>query len=138
MKIKFIALLALISIAFSSCDISDDNQPRIFYSTLFITDVEIPDPFVFGEVNEIIVRYNNPSDCYRFEGFRVDYELNVREVEVVSSFIDTAECTDSTIPTEQVLEYKAETNGTILFKFLTGIDDAGEEEFLEIEVEVQE
>ena len=138
MKIKFIALLALISIAFSSCDISDDNQPRIFYSTLFITDVEIPDPFVFGEVNEIIVRYNNPSDCYRFDQFAVRSDLNVREIAVVSSFIESADCVEGNIPTEQVLRFLPTSNGTIVFKFLTGIDDAGEEEFLEIEVEVQE
>ncbi|KQC34471.1 hypothetical protein AAU57_02350 [Nonlabens sp. YIK11] len=116
----------------------DDDQPRVFYSTLFITDVEIPDPFVFGEVNEIIVRYNNPSDCYRFDQFAVNYDLNIREVAVISSYIDSENCVEGDIPTEQVLRFRPTSNGTIVFKFLTGIDENGVKEFLEIEVEVQE
>ncbi|SCY34853.1 hypothetical protein SAMN05192588_2408 [Nonlabens sp. Hel1_33_55] len=138
MKIKFIALLALISIAFSSCDVTDDDQPRLKLTALAITDVEIPDPFVFGQVNEIIVRYNQPSDCHNFYAFDVRSNLNEREVIVYSEFFESEGCTPGPIPTEQVLRFRATSNGTIVFKFLTGIDNNGENEFLEIEVEVQE
>lgn len=115
MKIKFIALLAFIAIAFSSCELGDDDQPRVEFTLLPITDVEIPEPFKFGEFNEIIVRYNNPSDCYRFERFTVDFDLNMREVQVVSSYIDTGECTEGNIPTEQILRFRPTSNGTIIF-----------------------
>lgn len=138
MKIKFAAFLALIAMAFSSCDISDDNQIRVQLVAVGVTDVEIPDPFVFGQNNDIILRYNNPSTCHRFEGFKIDQNLNVFEVTVFTNFIDEAVCESNNLPTEQTLPFLARSNGTVVFKFFTGFDDNGEREFLEYEVDVQE
>jgi len=138
MKIKFIAMLAFLSIALTSCELGDDDSVPVRLEIIPITSVEIPDPFVFGEVNEIIVRYNNPSDCYRFLGFNVDSDLNERVVAVVAEVFDDPSCTEENLPTEQTLRFLATSNGTIEFKFYSGLDASGEEQFLEFSVMVQE
>lgn len=139
MKYKFIALMALIAVSLSSCSVSDDDVLQSFaLEVVAITDVEIPDPFIFGETNEIIVRYNNPSSCHRFAGFDVRSNLNEREVTVVTEIFDRSSCEEENIPTEQVLRFLPTSNGTIIFRFFTGLNDEGEREFIEIEVDVQE
>ncbi|PRP67684.1 hypothetical protein [Nonlabens agnitus] len=139
MKFKFIALLAFIALGISSCELSDDNQPQIQLVALGITDVEIPDPFLFGQDNDIVIRYNNPSSCHRFEGFQIQNNLNIYEVTVFANvLVDGASCEDNNLSTEQVLSFPGNTNGTLVFKFFTGLDAAGNQEFLEIEVDVVE
>lgn len=139
MKIKFIALFALVSIAFSSCSIGDDNEsPQLRLEAVAVTDVEIPDPFLFGQDNDIVIRYNNPSSCHRFEGFQIQNNLNIYEITVFTNIIDGPSCESNNLPTEQVLSFPGNTNGTIVLKFFTGLDASGNKEFLEIEVDVVE
>jgi hypothetical protein len=138
MKTKMVALIAFISIAMVSCSIGDDDVLSLNLEVVAVTDVEIPDPFVFGEVNEIIVKYNNPSDCHRFYAFDVRPDLNVREVTIVTDVFDGTACVVENVPTEQILRFIPTSNGTVKFKFFSGFDLNGDKEFLEIEVDVQE
>jgi len=138
MKAKLIALIALVSIAFSSCSLGDDDALEYRLQVVGITDVEILDPFVFGQVNEIIVKYNIPNTCQKFLGFDVNRDLNQREIYVVTEYIGDPNCLEQNIPEEQSLRFLPTSNGTIVLKFYTGNNDNGEREFIEIVVDVQE
>ncbi len=138
MKIKVMALLALIAVSFSSCELSDDDFVNVTLEPIPITSVEIPDPFVFGEVNEIIVRYNNPTDCHRFYAFDVRRNLNEREVTVFTEVFNGTNCITEDVPTEQILRFLPVSNGTIEFKFFSGLDADDNPQFLEYTVDVIE
>ena len=139
MKTKYILIMCLIALGVTSCSLDDDNNtPLLQLEAVAVTDVEFPEPFVFGEVNDIIVKYDNPSDCNRFYAFDVRSDLNEREITVFTSVFDDNDCNDEDVPTEQVLRFRPISNGTIEFKFFSGLDEDGEKEFLEYTIDVQE
>jgi hypothetical protein len=139
MKLRVLVIMMTIALGVTSCDIGDDDSGRpIQFEVVPVTSVDIPDTFEFGEINEVIVRYNRPSDCHRFEGFNVQSNLNEREVRVVTSFVSDDDCSDTVVPEEQTLRFRATSNGTYLFKFFTGLDDDGVPQFEEYEVTVEE
>lgn len=137
MKWKYILLLALVSAGITSCDVGNDNNfAPIEYEVAGITSVEVPDSFKFGEVNEIIVRYNNPTDCNVFAFFDVVSELNERDVAVVTVVQDNGVCDVLNVPTEQTLRFLAMSNRAYLFKFYMGKDADGNAEYLEYNINV--
>ncbi len=138
MKMKMMALLAMIAVSFSSCELSDDDFVNVTLEPIAVTSVDIPDPFVFGEINEIVVTYNNPTDCHRFYAFDVRKNLNEREVTVFTEVFDGTNCIQQDLPTEQTLRFLPVSNGTIEFKFFAGFDANDNPEFLEFSVDVTE
>lgn len=130
--------LVVLTIGTSSCSLGDDNSTDVQLQYASITSVNIPDALVFGEVNDIVVTYNNPSSCSTFAGFDVNSSLNEREVAVVTNFINDGTCETTNVPTEQTLRFFAASNGNYVFRFFTGLDDAGQPQYLEYTVEVVE
>ncbi|WP_194851527.1 hypothetical protein [Nonlabens antarcticus] len=132
-------MLALVSVGITSCDIGDDNDyAQIQYQLAEVTSVEMPENLKFGKVNEIVVRYDNPTNCNIFAGFDVQSRLNERDVTVVTTVRETGDCDELNIPTEKTLKFVAVSNGTYTFRFLSGRDADGEPEYLEFTVEVVE
>ncbi len=136
MKCKLILILVALSFGLVSCDIGDDDNTQLLLRYVEVTSVDMPATLTFGEVNEIVVRYNNPTDCNSFYGFDVKSSLNERQVAVVTEYVDNGSCQESGVPTEETLKFIAASNGSYIFKFFTGTDASGNAEFLEYEVMV--
>jgi len=139
MKWNLILMLALMVVGISSCDIGDEGDNfRVQYQVAAVTSVEMPATLKFGEVNDIVVRFNNPSSCNTFFGFDVRPALNEREVRVVLEYQDTGDCIDLGVPQEETLAFTATSNGSYVFRFFSGLSSSGEPQYLEYTVEVVE
>jgi hypothetical protein len=139
MKWKLILMLALTCVGISSCEIGDEGDNfRVQYQVAAVTSVDMPATFKFGESNDIVVRFNNPSSCSSFFGFDVRPTLNEREVRVVLETQDTGDCVNLEVPQEETLTFVATSNGSYIFKFFTGLSSNGEAQFVEYTVEVEE
>ncbi|BAO54761.1 hypothetical protein [Nonlabens marinus] len=139
MKWKLILMLGLVAASFSSCDIGESEfDTNIQYEIAAVTNVEMPATFKFGEVNDIVVRFNNPSSCHFFSGFDVRPNLNQREVRVILENRNSAECDRLAVPQEETLAFTATSNGSYVFKFFSGLDANGQPEYLEYTVDVVE
>jgi len=138
MKWKLILMLALMSASTTSCSLGDDDAVMIRLEPIAVTSVELPDPFVFGESNDIIVKYNNPSNCHRFKGFQAENRQNTWEFTVVTEFFNSPDCMEENLPTEQTLPFTPDSTGTYVFRFFSGFDAAGQPEYLEYSVDVVE
>jgi len=131
----FLAVVTAI-ISFSSC--SSDDSPNFKISALEIVGAEFPDAFELNETYTIDVSYLRSDDCTFFEGFDVVKENDtIRNIAVIGSIItDDSDCTEITEATKASFKFTVLYSGTYLFKFLTGQNQDGEAEFLEIEVPV--
>lgn len=135
MKKLFLIAFLIVGL-FSSCSI-DDNEPNYHMEVLPVYEVDIPDSFVLGETYPIKVYYFRPSSCHSFNGFYYDKELNVRTVAVQSLVVEESNCiTLSEELVEASFDFYVTSNGSYVFKFWTGVDETGEDTFLEYEIPV--
>ncbi|MCU0349249.1 MAG: hypothetical protein MUF43_00240 [Flavobacterium sp.] len=132
---KIFYLLACIML-FSSCFPTDD-EPRFNLELLPIQSVEVPESFVLGQTYTITVRYFRPTSCHFYDGIHYQRDLNIRVFAIRSAVqqIDTCANLDQVL-VEETFEFYVTSNGSYIFKFWQGVNDAGENVFLEYEIPV--
>ena len=131
-------ILAIVSLFFVliSCSVEDDT-PNFYSVVLPIIEVEVPQEFVIGETYPIKVWYQRPSTCHAFNGFYYDKYLNERTVAVQNIVTEAGNCQSLEDEIVEVsFDFYVTSNGSYIFKFWQGVDDNGEDIFLEIEVPV--
>jgi len=132
-------ILALVSVLFlfNACSLNDDDGIKFHYELLPIESVVIPDSFEIGETYPITIKYFRPTTCHAFDGFYYDKNLNIRTVAVRNAVVQKDNCTELTNSLiEQTLNFYVTNNGSYIFKFWQGKNDAGEDVFLEYEIPV--
>ena len=132
-------ILALVSVLllFNACSLNDDDGIKFHYELLPIESVVIPDSFEMGETYPITIKYFRPTTCHAFDGFYYDKNLNIRTVAVRNAVVQKDNCTELTNSLiEQTLNFYVTNNGSYIFKFWQGKNDAGEDVFLEYEIPV--
>ena len=137
---KLVTLLMLAVIAtftFSACSIEDDS-PNYHFEFMPVDSVSVPESFVMGQSYVIKAYYKRPTECHFEEGFYYERDLNTRTFALQSRVLDQANC--APIVNGPLLEAKfnffVNSNGSYLFKFYTGENEAGEKTFLEYEIPV--
>jgi hypothetical protein len=136
MKYFFCAIIALIGL--SSCSIESDT-PLISYEYVAVNDVVIPSSFEFGQSYDILVTFTMPNDCYIFSGFEMTPNNNERIVRVVLTKQEengTCENNSVMMTREEILRFRVMDGEDYIFKFSNGVDDQGNETFLEYTVTV--
>lgn len=123
----------LLSIVFAtfllnSCTVDQEEQPSYTVSVLPIESVVMPDPLLTNPSATpylIIIKYRNPNTCTRFNGFYYKKDLFERTVgiEVISENGRT--CTTDNTLVEKTLNFDPALPGTYTFKFYTGEDANG-------------
>ena len=132
---KTVPALVLL-LLFSSCDISDDDASYHFV-TVPVQTVDMPESFTLNETYTIEVTLLVPNGCTSFEGFDVTSEgETIRRVVGIGTERDNVACTEAIEVVNSSFEFLCLYSGTYLFKFWTGENEAGEPQFLEIEVPV--
>jgi hypothetical protein len=134
---KFV--LFLVAVAFLNACSVDDNNPNYRLEVLPVESFTVPASFTLGETYPIRVRYRKPSDCYFFQTFYYERQLNTRTVGVVSRVVEGKDClpTPSTqAPVEVSFNFLVNSNGSYIFKFYKGEDANGEDIFEEVEIPV--
>ncbi len=137
MKRSFFLLFAILAtLSFSSCDLDDDDV-NFHFASLQVLSVEMPESFDFNETYKIKVTYLRPDDCTFFEGFDVKKtDITTRNVVAVGYVLDKEACTQVTQEVETSFDFVVLYTDTYLFRFWTGEDENGEQQYLEIEVPV--
>lgn len=130
----------------TSCSI-DGGEPQSNFHVEFIPtiDVEMPEFVTPGYTYAIKLYYQRPTDCYVFDGFYYDIDAanNARVVAIQANVFEESDCVaiTSNLPEVATLNFECpvEYTGTsYTFKFYKGIDAAGNQQFLEVEVPITE
>lgn len=137
-KIKFL-VVALTSLVLTSCSL-DDDESNFHFEAMSITEIDLPESFVYGEKYEFKITYEKPSSCYQFLTYDYVHSGNLeRTITAVASVYDDRSCTEQVSYETTVLPFEVRYKGTYTFRFWTGINDETEEdEYIIVEVPVEE
>lgn len=133
---KKLVLLLSVLFVFNSCTI--DDEPNAKLVVLPVKSVEMPDVFNINVANQIKIKYIRPTTCHLFNGFYYRYEGDTRVVAINAAVLNSNNC-ESAVEEgtyEVVLEFKPQELKTYLFKFWTGTNADGVDEYLEYEAVV--
>ena len=132
---KLVLSLSLLFV-FNSCSV-EDNQ-KFHYEILPVESVEMPSEFELGETYPIIIKYYKPTTCHGLNGFYFEKNLNIRTVAVQTVvFEDNTNCEQNTGELfEETMYFYVTNNGSYIFKFWQGTNEAGEDIFLDYEIPV--
>lgn len=132
---KLILLLVTITL-FSSC-LPDDEGSQVRLELLPIESVEIPQEFALGHTYTITVRYLKPTDCHVYDGIYYERDLNIRTFAVRNAVTINGACLPlSNTIEEQSFDFYVTSNGSYIFKFWQGVNEEGENVYLEYEIPV--
>jgi hypothetical protein len=134
-NMKHILLLVLVGLSFSSCSV--DNNDNFNLEIVPINNVEMPASFTVNNVSQISVYYNNPSGCYEFSNFYYSTIGNDRTVAVYCKKYTGQNCGPNVSYNENVpLNFKPKVAGTYNFRFWSGVNNEGVDQYIEHEVVV--
>jgi hypothetical protein len=134
MKKVFIALL--ISLTFFSCSLNDDLQ-SVNLEIVAIQNVEMPTAYKVDSITQIPISYVLPTSCHEFSNFYYNSIGNERTVAVYCVKNNNQNCIPSpnyeiTVP----LNFKPKNTGNYHFRFWTGVNENGVDQYIEHEVVV--
>lgn len=132
---KKIFLLLSILLTFNACSL--DDEPKSDYVLLTVESIELPATnFVLNETNSIKVRYRRPTTCHLFDEFYVERNENTRTISVRAVRLNENNCEDASEegPYEVDFAFKPTEAGTYLFKFWTGENNQGVDEYISEEI----
>ncbi|WP_273568745.1 hypothetical protein [Maribacter halichondriae] len=119
-----------------SCSLDDDGV-NFHYEPLQITSVEVPESFNQYQIYTIKVNMIRPDDCTLIEGFDVtSSDVTVRNVVAVGAILEKPDCQPVDQEVQDTFQFEVLYNEPYIFRFYTGKDEAGEAQFLEVEVPV--
>lgn len=142
MKRVFVSFLVIFFTLFgiSSCSINDDSDENFYFESIEVISAEFPDTFKHGDIYRIRVNFERPTNCHFFEGFdfKSTGETERTIVGIASAFSgdDCQDLADATI--ENFFDFEVLYSDTYTFKLWAGKDDDGENEYLIIEVPVED
>jgi len=129
---KKILILLVSFLILSSCSSEVETQETTI-ELVPVVSVEMPDNFITGEENQIIVRYNRPTNCHGFDGFYYEKDGNTRTVAVQNYFYNNGNCQNLTNDLkEEIMKFYPPNTGSFTFKFWQGKDSNGNDIYLEI------
>ncbi len=133
---KKLALLLLIAITISSCSLSD--TPDRDFVLMPVETITMPDTYTVGNISQILIKYRRPTQCHIFNGFYYDIDENERTVAIQAVKLNQTNCPDDSENIYEVpLDFKPTTAGDYTFKFWTGVDGNGVDQYIEYDVVVQ-
>lgn len=130
-KIFFVIFAVVLLV---SC--SDDDSNEYHYELLPVEDAVVPSEFEYGGIYEIKVSYVVPDDCYINNDILYEYDLDARNVAVVSMVVEQNDCETIDFEAELSIQVHALQASPYIFRFWQGDDENGEPIYLVIEVPV--
>jgi hypothetical protein len=132
---KKIVFLIAFSFVLFSCDVSEEQAYS--YEINPVYQVIMPTEFAKDSVTNITVKYKRPSSCHLFSDFYYESFEFVRTVAIESIKVEQDNCqTDNQTILEMPLPFLPKSIGTYHFKFWTGTDVQGVDNYLEYDVVV--
>lgn len=132
---NFILFIAFCFIL-SSCELNS-GQPEFSLETLPVSEVDMPSAFAQDSITEITVKYIRPTSCHFFDSFYYNKNGFERTVAIYAAKDNQGSCqTDNVTIVEVPLRFKPTEIGTFHFKFWSGEDSFGLDQFIEYDVVV--
>jgi len=137
-------ILTLLAALFIMVSCSLDNDVKEFQlEFLPILSVEVPEHVSPGQSSNFTVFYKRPTDCYFANGFDYQADGAIRTVALQSIVIEDSDCLSLENTEAEQISFQFDcppvySYDAYLFKFYQGTDTSGIEQFLEIEVPVQQ
>ncbi len=132
---KNVLFILLCSFFALSCSVDDDSIED-YQQLLPVDNVIIPQTVEVGVAEDIIINYNRPTNCHAFNDIYYAKNTNERTVAIISTyFASNGNCSPLNANTEASFRFKAEEEGTYVFKFWQGKDDNDQDVYLTYEVE---
>ena len=128
-------LILLFGLAFmlNSCSRNDRQEDEVVYNgeVLPIVSYTLPTVFAVNTVSSFTLRYKIPTTCYVYDGIYYDKNGMTRTVGINSyQYTNNRTCVaDGVNIYEASLNFKPTLSGTYTFKFYTGTDSAGVDQF---------
>ncbi|WP_282786315.1 hypothetical protein [Flavobacterium croceum] len=120
---------------FISCNPNDDTDN--FVTNVYpVNTVEMPNKFAVDSITQIPLTFNRPSSCHFLDGFYYEKSDFTRTVAVLLTANRDQACQTVVTPTQTVLKFKPQVQGTYHFKFWKGENPQGIDEFFEYDVVV--
>lgn len=120
----------------SACAVGEDEVSYHFVS-LRTLSVDMPEEFRLNETYEIGVTVLEPNGCTEFEGFDIHpEETTIRRVVAIGTEQNDVPCAEVLTEVATSFEFICLYPGTYVFRFWTGKNDAGIDQFMEFEVPV--
>jgi hypothetical protein len=132
---KKLFLLILISFTIFSCEVNEDQAYS--YEINPVHQVIMPTEFAKDSTTNITVIYKRPSSCHLFNKFYYEsFDFN-RTVAIESLIVRQDNCViDNQTDIELNLPFQPKSLGTYHFKFWTGKNVQGVNQFIEYDVVV--
>lgn len=128
--------LLLPLILLSACDIGEDEVSYHFVS-LTTVSVDMPEEFRLNETYEIGVTVLEPNGCTEFAGFDIlPEDTTIRRVVAIGTEQDDVPCTEVLSEVATSFDFICLYSGTYTFRFWTGKNEDGVDQFMEFEVPV--
>ncbi|RMB63405.1 hypothetical protein EAX61_03165 [Dokdonia sinensis] len=134
-------ILIVLVLAFVAMSCSDDDAQMFFFELVPTASVEnVPEKFILNQADTLVVRFARPSICHSFQGFEFEREGNTRKIAVVTRVLEGGDqCVDPDEEDRVVpFIFRPEATGTVVLRFFQGDDADGEQQFLDIEVPIEE
>jgi hypothetical protein len=133
---KFI-FLTISSLLLLSCSLDSPGEattPEI----VPISSVEMPSAFKVDSITNIPITYYKPTNCHVFSNFYYNSIGNERTVAIYCSKINNPNCTTGgfIMPITVPLSFKPASIGTYKFRFWTGVNTSGIDQYIEHEIVV--
>ncbi|MBC7522894.1 MAG: hypothetical protein H7239_00415 [Flavobacterium sp.] len=126
---KLICLLAF-GLVLTACSVNEEQTYS--YEITPISTVTMAIKYATDSISVIKVKYLKPSSCHLFNGFYYQKDVFNRTVAVETLRVNQDNCqTDGVTIVQKELKFTPIAVGTYHFKFFTGTDTAGVDQFLE-------
>ena len=132
-RIVFLALL-LLTVSFTSCN--TDNEEPYYIQISGFTEVTNPAKFAKDSITNIPLLYTLPSKCNSFNGLYYDANDMQRIVAIESIRKGNNACNVDDQVYSETLRFRPTKLGTFHFKFYTGKDAQGVNQYFEFDAVV--
>ena len=133
---KYIYLLFAVGLLTVSCEDKYDG-PTETLETLPVSQVVMPVKYAKDSITEIPVQYIRPTVCHSFYNFYYEKSGLTRTVAILAVKENSGtSCPPSQLEYTATLKFKPTALGTYHFKFWTGTNAQGMDQFLEYDAVV--
>lgn len=132
---KNIFSIVLLIVFLSSCSIDDGRNFDL--DIVPISEVEMPTAYRVDSITQIPIKYYRPTDCHAFSNFYYNSIGNERTVAVYCTKAIGSNCTPLDNYSITVnLNFKPRETGTYHFRFWSGFNEEGVDQYIEHEIVV--
>lgn len=133
---KVSILLMFFTLLLVSCNL--DDEPNSVDVILPVESVVIPSTMELNQESEILIKYRRPTTCHLYDGFYYQADGLTRVLAIYAIKLNENNCQNAEDegPYEVIFRFKPTELVTYHFKFWTGTNLDGVDEYLEYDVEV--